>query len=50
MKKSNSLFIIFWFFIIASFITNKDVFLICSVIIAVGYFTIKQLEENNQKD
>lgn len=48
MKKSNMLFIIYLCFITSVFMSDKDVYLVCSVIIVVGMFIVKQLEENNQ--
>jgi hypothetical protein len=50
MKNSNALFIIFLIFFISTFFT-EDVqlhicFIICMAINIVGYFIVKQLEEN----
>lgn len=49
MKKSTSIFITFWIFFVYSLIDKREYLVICLTILAVGYYIVKQLEENNEK-
>ena len=49
MRKSLALLIIFGVLFINVLIYNRDINFIALIIITVGYFIVKQLEENKNK-